>query len=69
MSEIEPGSGVTDEDIRRRAYEISQGPDPGTPEENWHRAVEELVHGRAPHDTGRLTGDPESAGIEHSDES
>ena len=30
------------EAIRRRAYEISQGPDAGTPEENWLRAEEEL---------------------------
>ena len=30
------------EAIRRRAFEISQGPDAGTPEENWLRAEEEL---------------------------
>jgi DUF2934 family protein len=36
------GSGVIDEMIRQRAYEISQGPDAGTPEENWIRARAEL---------------------------
>jgi hypothetical protein len=30
------------EAIRARAYEISQRPGAGSPEENWHRAVEEL---------------------------
>jgi hypothetical protein len=30
------------EAIRHRAYEISQGPDAGTEEENWLRAEEEL---------------------------
>jgi hypothetical protein len=33
---------VTDEQIRQRAYEISQGPDGGTEEENWVRAEQEL---------------------------
>jgi len=28
--------------IKRRAYEISQSDDAGTPEENWHRAESEL---------------------------
>ena len=28
--------------IRRRAFEISQGPDAGTAEENWVRAEQEL---------------------------
>jgi Protein of unknown function (DUF2934) len=36
------GSGVIDEMIRQRAYEISQGPDAGTPDENWERARSEL---------------------------
>jgi hypothetical protein len=31
-----------DEEIRRRAYEISQSGDSGTPEENWHRAEREV---------------------------
>jgi hypothetical protein len=29
--------------IRRRAYEISQSPDSGTPEENWDRAEREVA--------------------------
>jgi len=36
------GSGVIAEMIRQRAYEISQEPDAGTPEENWARAEQEL---------------------------
>jgi hypothetical protein len=28
--------------IARRAYEISQGEDSGTPEENWWRAAQEI---------------------------
>jgi hypothetical protein len=36
------GSGVIAEMIRQRAYEISQGPDGGTPEENWAQAEREL---------------------------
>jgi hypothetical protein len=31
-----------EEAIRRRAYEISQRADGGSPEENWKRAKEEL---------------------------
>ena len=34
--------GDADEEIRRRAYEISQSEDSGTPEENWHRAQREV---------------------------
>jgi len=34
-----------DEAIARRAFEISQSPDAGTPEENWLRAVRELRGG------------------------
>jgi Protein of unknown function (DUF2934) len=51
----EPGSGALefmygddgddDEPVRRRAYELSQGEDSGTPEENWLRAEEELRGG------------------------
>ena len=33
---------VTQEQIARRAYEISQSPTAGTPEENWYRAEREL---------------------------
>lgn len=42
------------EAIRRRAYEISQGPDAGTPEENWLRAEEELRRPTAAEDAIRL---------------
>jgi hypothetical protein len=43
MSEFDVnGSGVIAEMIRQRAYEISLGPDAGTPEENWTRAEREL---------------------------
>ena len=46
--------------VRVRAYELSEGPDPGTPEENWLRAERELgvVHG---YDTGER--DLERAGM------
>jgi Protein of unknown function (DUF2934) len=41
-----PGAETTDDDreerIRRRAYEISQQEDAGSPEENWQRAEREL---------------------------
>ncbi len=38
-----PGNGDVDEEqIRRRAYEISQSEAAGTPEENWSRAEQEL---------------------------
>ncbi|HSL12522.1 MAG TPA: DUF2934 domain-containing protein [Actinomycetota bacterium] len=39
------GGEITDEQIRERAYEISQRQDAGTPEENWRRAEEELRGG------------------------
>jgi hypothetical protein len=42
-----PGAETTDDDreerIRRRAYEISQQEDAGSPEENWQRAERELA--------------------------
>jgi hypothetical protein len=38
---IGEGAGA-DQEIRRRAYEISQSDDSGTPEENWHRAEREI---------------------------
>ena len=38
---------VYEEEVRRRAHQISQGPDAGSPEENWRRAVDELRHERA----------------------
>jgi len=41
------------EAIRRRAHEISLGPDAGTPEENWLRAEEELRRPSADEDAVR----------------
>lgn len=41
-SEATVSTGLDDEEVRRRAWEISQGPNSGTPEENWQRAQEEL---------------------------
>jgi hypothetical protein len=42
-----PSAETTDDDreerIRRRAYEISQQEDAGSPEENWQRAERELA--------------------------
>ena len=35
-------SSVSPEDIARRAYEIAQGPEAGSDEENWLRAEVEL---------------------------
>lgn len=46
--DVEQGAGEGDLDpqneemIRRRAYEISQGKDAGSPEENWARAEREI---------------------------
>ncbi len=38
------GEGVDhDEEIRRRAHEISQSEESGTPEENWQRAEREVA--------------------------
>ena len=45
MAGAEPGTEITDEQIRERAYEISQRPDAGTDEENWVRAEQELQGG------------------------
>jgi hypothetical protein len=36
------GDDVTEETIALRAYELSQGDEAGTPEENWLRAESEL---------------------------
>ena len=46
MSEHEGGHGIDEEEIRRRAYEISQRPEAGGRDENWHQAVEELLRER-----------------------
>ena len=45
MSEPETTTEITEEQIRHRAYEISQGPDAGTDDENWIRAEQELRSG------------------------
>jgi hypothetical protein len=44
------------DEIRRRAYEISQGPDAGTPEQNWLHAVDDLRAEKAAEET---SGHPE----------
>lgn len=36
------GETIDEQALRDRAWEISQRPDAGTPEENWRRAQEEL---------------------------
>jgi len=46
---------LDEDDVARRAYEISTGPDAGSPEENWLRAVHELRRERA-------TGDADVSG-------
>jgi len=43
VDETEPE--ITDEEIARRAYEISQSGESGTDEENWLRAERELLSG------------------------
>jgi hypothetical protein len=35
-------TAVDEEAVRRRAYEISQREDAGSPEDNWHRAIVEI---------------------------
>ena len=37
-----PPGDLLDELVRRRAFEISQSPEAGTPEENWARAEREI---------------------------
>jgi hypothetical protein len=39
----DPAGDDREERIRRRAYEISQQEDAGSPEENWQRAERELA--------------------------
>lgn len=43
VSSAEATGDDREERIRRRAYEISQQEDAGTPEENWQRAERELT--------------------------
>jgi hypothetical protein len=45
-AEHEGAGEVSEEAIARRAYEISQREDAGTPEENWRRAEAELRGGQ-----------------------
>lgn len=62
-----PHSDLTDELIRRRAYEISQTEGAGTAEANWRRAEEELRagSGRDPHALApAVNGDDLRAGRE-----
>jgi hypothetical protein len=39
---VTDGESDVNAEIARRAYEISQGDDSGTPEENWWRAAAEI---------------------------
>jgi len=43
----EQAQSLDEEHVARRAYEISTGPDAGSPEENWLRAVDQLRSERA----------------------
>jgi len=56
-SEVEQGYGRA---VEGRAYEISQGPEAGTPEENWLRAEQEL---RVAHDYDTIDRDLERLGM------
>jgi CHAD domain-containing protein len=51
---------VDDESVRLRAHEISQGPDAGTPEENWRRAEREFA---VAHDYDTVDRDLEHLGM------
>jgi CHAD domain-containing protein len=51
---------VDDESVRLRAHEISQGPEAGTPEENWRRAEREFT---VAHDYDTLERDLERLGM------
>jgi hypothetical protein len=61
------GSGITDERIRERAYEISIREDAGTPEENWRRAEQELRSGTGGGPSGGADAAP-TAGDEPSED-
>jgi hypothetical protein len=39
------GGAISREEIERRAYELSQSDEAGSPEENWARAEQELRDG------------------------
>jgi len=51
---------VDDESVRLRAHEISQGPEAGTPEENWRRAQREFT---VAHDYDTVDRDLERLGM------
>lgn len=51
---------MDDESVRLRAHEISQGPEAGTPEENWRRAEREFT---VAHDYDTLDRDLERLGM------
>jgi CHAD domain-containing protein len=51
---------VDDESVRLRGHEISQGPDAGTPEENWRRAEREFT---VAHDYDTVDRDLEHLGM------
>lgn len=51
-----------EEAVRLLAYEISEGPDAGTPVENWLRAESDLERGREAADDDRDARDGEAAG-------
>src|SRR5207248_5289765 len=51
---------VDDEPVRLRAHEISQGPEAGTPEENWRRAEREFT---VAHDYDTVERDLERLGM------
>jgi CHAD domain-containing protein len=51
---------VDDESVRLRAHEISQGPEAGTPEENWRRAEREFT---VAHDYDTVERDLERLGM------
>jgi len=51
---------MDDESVRLRAHEISQGPDAGTPEENWRRAEREFT---VAHDYDTVDRDLERLGL------
>ena len=58
----EHAEGFTEDDVRKRAHEISLRPDAGTADDNWLRAVDELRAERAAEAMrhGRMEPEPES---------
>ena len=62
MSEADTTTEVTEEQIRHRAYEISQGADARTDEENWIRAEQELRSGAKGSNSSSDAASSESSG-------